>query len=589
MSKSHLSTPSFASLELAPLVQAALRDAGYENPTPIQAGTIPHLLSGRDVLGQAQTGTGKTAAFALPMLSRLDLSRREPQVLVLAPTRELALQVAEEFKKFGAGMQGLNVVPIFGGASYDPQIVALRRGAQIVVGTPGRVMDHLRRGTLKLETITSLVLDEADEMLKMGFVEDVDWILQHTPAQRQVALFSATMPPAIREIAHKHLRNPETVTIEGRQSGAETIRQRMLSIGFHHKFEATARILESEPTDGVLVFVKTKLGTVELAENLAARGFTASALNGDMPQTQRQRMVDQFKSGRIDILVATDVAARGLDVDRVSHVINYDLPRDAEAYVHRIGRTGRAGREGTAILLVTPRERGSAAAIQRATRQTIEPMELPSVEDINRRRIADFKSQILASLAEDDLQLYGEIVDEVAAETGQPPVRVAAALAKLAHGERPLLVGEVPRPAQGHATDRGARSDRGPRPGGFASGSARSPRNSRSNEAMESYRVEVGRQHGVMPGNLVGAIAGESGLEGKSIGRIDIYDDHTLVDLPVGMPVEIFKSLSRVWVSGQQLRISRFTGQSRPSRGPKPAFKAKPKGKAKKSKAFTAK
>lgn len=584
MSKTNALVSSFDSLNLTPAVHGALRGAGYETPTPIQAATIPHLLAGRDVLGQAQTGTGKTAAFALPMLSNLDLNRREPQVLVLAPTRELALQVAEEFKKFGAGMPGLNVVPIFGGASYDPQILALRRGAQIIVGTPGRVMDHLRRGTLKLETITSLVLDEADEMLKMGFVEDVDWILQHTPAQRQVALFSATMPPAIRAIAHKHLRNPETVTIEGRQNGAETIQQRMLFIGFHHKFEATARILESEKTEGVLVFVKTKLGTVELAENLAARGFTASALNGDMPQTQRQRMVEQFKSGRIDVLVATDVAARGLDVDRVSHVINYDLPRDAEAYVHRIGRTGRAGREGTAILLVTPRERSSAAAFQRATQQTIEPMELPSVDDINRRRVADFKAQIIDALAADDLDLYGEIIDSVAAETSEPPVRIAAALAKLAHGERPLLVAEVPRPAQGSRTERAARTAAG----GFSSGPARSSRDSRSNEGMESYRVEVGRQHGVMPGNLVGAIAGESGLEGKSIGRIDIYDDHTVVDLPSGMPPEIFKSLSRVWVSGQQLKISRFTGQARPARGPKPAFKAKPKGKANKSKAVAA-
>ncbi len=435
--------PTFADFALIPQVLAAVRDVGYETPTPIQIPTIPHLLAGRDVVGQAQTGTGKTAAFALPLLSRLDLKRTDPQILVLTPTRELAIQVAEAFQSYASHLRGFQVLPVYGGQDYAVQLRQLKRGVHVIVGTPGRLMDHMRRGTLKLTGLSTVVLDEADEMLRMGFIEDVEWILSQTPPTRQVALFSATMPTAIRRIAEQYLRDPAEVTIKLRTTTAETIRQRYWIVTGVHKLDALTRLLETEPFDGVLVFVRTRIAAVELAERLQARGYATSALNGDMPQKQREQTISRLKAGKLDILVATDVAARGLDVERISHVINFDIPNDTEAYVHRIGRTGRAGRSGEAILFVAPRERHLLRAIEKATRQQIEPMELPSAEAVNDKRIAKFTQRITDTLATRDLGFFRDIVVRYQQQHDADPIDIAAALAQLAQGDKPLLVKDV--------------------------------------------------------------------------------------------------------------------------------------------------
>src|SRR6202795_2648261 len=447
-----IDTASFQDLGLSEPVLRALADVGYESPSPIQAQTIPVLLSGKDMLGQAQTGTGKTAAFALPALTKIDLTRHEPQVLVLVPTRELALQVSEAFLRYAAHLQGFHVLPIYGGQSYQPQLNALRRGVHVVVGTPGRVIDHMNRGTLKLTGLTLLVLDEADEMLRMGFVDAVESILEQTPAQRQVALFSATMAAPIRRIASKHLRSPIEVTIKSKTSTATNIRHRYWVVSGVHKLDALTRILEAETFDGMLVFTRTKHATVELAEKLEARGFAAAPLNGDIPQPQRERTVARLKAGQIDIVVATDVAARGLDVERIGHVVNYDVPYDTESYVHRIGRTGRAGRKGEAILFIAPRERNMLRAIERATRQVIEPMNLPSVDAVNTFRIAKFKQRILETVAERDAKGLRPVVEQLEAETGLPLMEMAAPLASLSQGTTPLLLaGKPERPTQTQA------------------------------------------------------------------------------------------------------------------------------------------
>ena len=572
-----MTTPTataFSQLALPASLMTALDAVGYETPSPIQAETIPLLLDGRDVLGQAQTGTGKTAAFALPLLARLDLAARVPQVLVLAPTRELAIQVAEAFQKYAAHMKGFHVLPLYGGQDYGGQIRALRRGVHVVVGTPGRVMDHMRRGTLKLDGLRALVLDEADEMLRMGFIDDVEWILEQTPAARQIALFSATMPPQVRRIAERHLNDPAQVTIKVRTTTADTIRQRYWPVTGVHKLDALTRILEAEDFDAVIVFVRTKTATTELAEKLAARGHAAAALNGDVPQKLRERTVAQLKQGKLDILVATDVAARGLDVPRISHVINYDIPYDTEAYVHRIGRTGRAGRKGDAILFVAPREKRLLAAIERATRQKISLMELPSTEVINDKRIAAFKQRITDTLAAEDLSLFTQLIEQYQREHDTPATDIAAALAWLTQGDTPLLL--TPKPPRvetsqpvATADTRAHRRDRTPRP-------AREARP--VDEGLERFRIEVGHHHGVKPGNIVGAIANEAGLDSRFIGRIDIRDDHSLIDLPKGMPREIFNDLKKVWVAGQQLRISRLVqgkppaAKKRKARGPQPAM-----------------
>jgi len=557
---------SFNDLALDKSLLKILDEVGYESPSPIQAQTIPLLLEGRDIIGQAQTGTGKTAAFALPLISSLDLKQKDPQVLVLAPTRELAIQVAEAFQKYATYMKGFHVLPVYGGADYSGQIRALKRGVHVVVGTPGRVMDHIRKGTLKLGNLSALVLDEADEMLRMGFIDDVEWILEQTPEDRQIALFSATMPQQIRRIATKYLNNPEQITIKSKTTTVSTIRQRFWPVSGVHKLDALTRILEAEDFDAMIIFVRTKNSTVELAEKLAARGYAASALNGDIAQNQRERTITNLKKGKIDILVATDVAARGLDVERISHVVNYDVPYDTEAYVHRIGRTGRAGRQGDAILFVAPREKRMLNAIERATRQKIEMMELPSTELINDKRIDKFKQRITDTLANEDLALFSQLVEQYEQEHNVPAIEIAAALANLLQGDIPLLLQNKPQ-RKSRSRDDWDKEDRGrrERPGrdrAQRSDRERSPRRERKagdaspDEGMQRYRIEVGHDHQVKPGNIVGAIANEADIESKYIGRICIYDDFSTVDLPEGMPKELLYTLKKVWVSGQQLKIA---------------------------------
>jgi ATP-dependent RNA helicase DeaD len=668
-SQSSSSAPGFQDLNLHAAVLLALADLGYEVPTPIQAATIPPLLSGSDLLGQAQTGTGKTAAFALPVLSRIDLSRAQPQALVLVPTRELAIQVAEAFQSYAAHLKGFHVLPIYGGQSYTPQIKGLKRGAHVIVGTPGRVMDHMKRGTLDLTGLSFLVLDEADEMLQMGFVDDIEWILEQVPPNRQIALFSATLAPAIRRIAQKHLRTPVEITIQSKTSTAANIRQRYWLVSGLHKLDALTRILEAETFDGMLIFVRTKLETVDLSERLQARGFDAVALNGDIPQQQRERTVNALKEGKVDIVVATDVAARGLDVERISHVVNYDVPYDSETYIHRIGRTGRAGRKGEAILFIAPRERNMLRIIERATRQTIDQMRLPSIADVNEQRVARFKQRITEAMASGESVAFRELIEQIEREQNVPAIEIAAALASLAQGGTPLLLPEKPEGWGREEAEDGSRRERrgrheersgrdGERGGRRDGRKAQSPHGERHKErgerhqgthddrhgqqqpaapehageerrrdesraapeaehrgeqgepheerggrhvaheegagrrdehsargqrheergergergdrseaaprkkrgpnsiAFETYRIEVGHVHGVKPGNIVGAIANEAGLEGRHIGNVDIREDHSFVDLPEGMPKEIFRSLKKVRVVGRELQIA---------------------------------
>jgi ATP-dependent RNA helicase DeaD len=789
----------FLELGLSAAVRQALTDVGYEAPTPIQAATIPTMLAGSDVLGQAQTGTGKTGAFALPILSQIDLSKPQTQALVLVPTRELAIQVAEAFQRYATHMKGFHVLPIYGGQSYVPQLKGLKRGAHVIVGTPGRVMDHMNRGTLPLDTLRFLVLDEADEMLQMGFIDAIEWILTQSPPTRQIALFSATMPSAIRRIAQKHQRSPAEITIRSKTSTAPNIRQRYWLVSGMHKLDALTRILEVETFDAMLVFVRTKLETVELSERLEARGFDAAPLNGDIPQQQRERTIAALKAGKVDIVVATDVAARGLDVERISHVVNYDVPYDSESYIHRIGRTGRAGRSGEAILFIAPRERNMLRTIERATRQQIAQMNLPSIADVNEQRVAKFKQRIVDTLAAGETQAFRSIIEQFEAENEVPTIEIAAALASLLQGSTPLLLpergdrdgggdewgrrrderggargedrgegggwkargddrgsagasagggrdarrskfsdaggarrndrdassvqgfqndrsgnnaqgtygGNTARGSQGadrgatsaqspqggnpnangaqgprrgtdrgatsaqgsqsgnangaqgprdtdhgansaqdsHGTDHGvtlaedsqgtdrgasraegsqhtdpsdtgtvevfervadkrhdveaqrdAETDRseGERPSGdggneqrpgngterlpdraaaethpagtrppreHSSREGRRRRNDGEDVVFETFRLEVGHAHGVKPGNIVGAIANEAGLEGRHIGHVDIRDDHSFVDLPEGMPKDIFRNLKKVRVVGQELRISRVDGK----------------------------
>ena len=687
-------TPPFSALGLPAPLLAALADVGYETPSPIQAATIPPLLAGRDVLGQAQTGTGKTAAFALPVLARLDLAKSKPQALVLAPTRELAIQVAEAFQRYATHLPGFHVLPIYGGQSYGPQLGGLKRGTHVVVGTPGRVIDHLERGSLDLSQLTTLVLDEADEMLRMGFIEDVETVLKKTPETRQIALFSATMPSQIKRIAQTYLRDPVEIAIKAKTTTAANIRQRYWYVSGVQKLDALTRILEAEPFDAMIVFARTKQATEELAGKLQARGFDAAAINGDIAQPQRERLIQQLKDGKLDILVATDVAARGLDVERISHVLNYDIPTDTEAYVHRIGRTGRAGRTGDAILFVAPREKRMLMAIERATRQPIAEMQLPTVEAVNDQRITKFKQRIADALGAADLGVFRLLIEQFEQERNVPAIEIAAALARLAQGDQPFLLEPPParaervfeRGARGRENEaaksyerdsrsskssfrrqpessfsrdhggegsapqasrhRSERSEHAPLDstrrekldsgfrrndekkatrGAFerptseeAQPHARSdthpprshhregnderahqhrdrelpPRHERDahrargahvpDEGFETFRIEVGHDHGVKPGNIVGAIANEAGLDSKYIGRVDIQGDHSYVDLPAGMPPEIFKHLKKVWVSGQQLRITRGSdepesGKPRKPKGP-PSFHPKPQG-----------
>jgi ATP-dependent RNA helicase DeaD len=557
MSKSNATsgTPRFRDLNLAAALLQALDEIGYESPTPIQIQAIPRLLKGLDLLGHAPTGTGKTAAFALPLLSRLDIRNKNVQVMTLTPTRELAIQVAEAFQRYASHIKGFHVLPVYGGQDYTGQIRQLKRGVHVVVGTPGRIMDHMRKGTLKLGSLQALVLDEADEMLRMGFIDDVEWILEQTPAGRQMALFSATMPKEVERIARRHLNKPEEISIVARTATAETIRQRYWQVGGLHKLDALTRILEVEPFDAVLIFVRTKTATAELAERLEARGYAAAAMNGDMVQKQREQMIERLKKGSLDILVATDVAARGLDVDRISHVVNFDIPYDAEAYIHRIGRTGRAGRKGEAILFVAPREKRMLYVIEKATRQKIDQLVLPTTETVNNKRIADFKQRITDTLAIGELAFMQGLVEQYRLEHDVPAVEIAAALAKMSIGDKPMLLSpdrNVPR----HKNDfekMGARDDKP------SHGKKRRNVPQRDPDAdKERYRIEVGHNHGVKPGNIVGAIANEAGLDGEHIGRIEIEAEFSLVDLPVGMPKDIFMDLKKVRVCGEPLNISRY-------------------------------
>ena len=556
MTKPKIATPSFRDMNIAEPFLAVLDEIGYETPTPIQAQAIPHLLQGLDLLGHAPTGTGKTAAFALPLLSRLNMDDKNVQVMTLTPTRELAIQVAEAFQRYASHLKGFHVLPIYGGQEYSGQIRALKRGVQVVVGTPGRVMDHMRKGTLKLGGLQALVLDEADEMLRMGFIDEVQWILDQTPEKRQMALFSATMPKEVERIARRHLSNPQEVSIKARTATAETIRQRYWQVSGLHKLDALTRILEVEDFEAILMFVRTKTATTELAEKLEARGYSAAAMNGDMAQAHREQTVERLKRGSLDILVATDVAARGLDVERISHVVNYDIPYDTEAYIHRIGRTGRAGRSGEAILFVAPRERRMLSAIERATRQKIERLQLPTTETVNNKRIADFKQKISDTLAGGEMTFMQNLVEQYRNEHDVPALDIAAALAKMSIGDKPLLLSaDKERKARDFDKEAAPRGKK---------------RHDRTIPELDSdkqrYRIEVGHEHGVKPGNIVGAIANEAGLAGDHIGSISIDQEFSLVDLPAGMPKDIFMDLRKVRVCGRPMNISIYGKAEKPSR-----------------------
>ena len=616
-------SPTFDDFDLPPALLTALTAVGYESPSPIQAAAIPVLMAGKDLIGQAQTGTGKTAAFALPLLARLDFRQHEPQVLVLTPTRELAIQVAEAFQSYARHMPGFHVLPIYGGQSMGQQLRSLQRAVHVIVGTPGRVMDHLRRESLALGKLRALVLDEADEMLRMGFLEEVNWILEHTPATRQTALFSATMPEQIRTVAQQHLKHPVELRIKNKTSTVEAIRQRYWQVGGLHKLDALTRILEVEDIDAALIFVRTKIATVELAEKLEARGYACAALNGDLNQSQREKTVEQLKNKQLDIMIATDVAARGLDVPRISHVINYDIPYDIEGYIHRIGRTGRAGRPGEAILFVAPREIRMLRAIERATRQPIEPMRAPSREAIADRRAVQFKQTVFDTLATEDLEFFGGLIDEMAHERGVDARELAAGLAYLVQRDRPLRVEGLTHDAPPSRSDTSpanrerptarpqrpattmhentqfpSSSPRGSAPPSMPRASAQTrattpPQQDRAERQlapgpayaqeqappkilptvdsqplplkeypeleMVRYRLDVGHAQGATPKHIVGAIANEAGMESRYIGRIDIYDDFSTVDLPEGMPREVLQHLRKVRRGQYRFNLSPLT------------------------------
>ncbi|GAB0105863.1 DEAD/DEAH box helicase [Nocardia sp. JMUB6875] len=573
-----VSGPSFTDLGLDDRILRAIADVGYESPSPIQAATIPPLLEGRDVVGLAQTGTGKTAAFAIPVLQGLNESGKAPKALVLAPTRELAIQVAEAFGRYATHMPGVHVLPIYGGQNYAVQLSGLRRGAQVVVGTPGRVIDHLERGTLDLSELQYLVLDEADEMLKMGFQEDVERILRDTPEQKQVALFSATMPTAIRKISKQYLKEPVEITVKTKTSTNTNITQRWVLVSYQRKLDALTRILEVEPFEAMIIFVRTKQATEELAEKLRARGYSAAAINGDIAQAQRERTIGQLKSGVLDILVATDVAARGLDVERISHVVNYDIPHDTESYVHRIGRTGRAGRSGDALLFVAPRERRLLDAIERATRQQVTEMQLPSVEDVNAQRVTKFHDAITENLNSANVPLFRKLIEEYEREHNIPLVDIAAALAVGGHEGDTFFMEPDPEPAPRERRDRDRDRDRGPR-----AFDDRGPRERRepskhrqTGAELATYRISVGKRHKVAPGAIVGAIANEGGLRRSDFGHISIRPDHSLVELPADLSDETLNALARTRISGQliQLQLDQGPpGQRAMSRAPRREFR----------------
>ena len=578
-------TVSFSQLMLPEAIVRAVTELGYETPSPIQAAAIPKLLAGEDVLGQAQTGTGKTGAFALPLLARLDPAQNDPQILVLAPTRELAIQVAEAFQAYARYMPAFHVLPLYGGQSYTNQLKSLKRGSQVIVGTPGRILDHLDRGTLKLDKLRAIVLDEADEMLRMGFIDDVQTIMDATPAGRQVAMFSATMPAPIRAIAQKHLKDAEEIKIASKTSTVERIKQSYVMLDSNQKLDALTRVLEGEEYDASIVFVRTKSATEEIAEKLGARGYAVACLNGDMNQAHRELTIRKMKANQLDVIVATDVAARGLDVERISLVVNYDIPYDSEAYVHRIGRTGRAGREGKAILFVSPRERRLLRTIEHATKQPIEKMSLPSGQVIEQRRIESFREQLAQTIETQNLSFFQDLVNDWREKIEATDGDLAAALLYLAQKDQPLNVAsqfpEIREPhARGERDDR-PRRDRADRPERAERGE-RGPRVRRELKGdYQTYRIEVGKEHGVRAGDIVGAIANEANIDSQFIGNIKLFDHFSTVELPAAIPNEIFQHLKKVYVRKQKLNITVDSGAAptgeRRSSGPGPRPGAAPR------------
>ena len=541
---------SFKSLGLSSNIIKVLDEVGYETPTAIQEQCITHLLDGQDIIGQAQTGTGKTAAFSLPLLDKIDLNNNQVQLLVLTPTRELAIQVAEAIQTYARHLKGFHVLPIYGGQSYDVQLRPLKRGVHAVVGTPGRVMDHLKRGTLKLNNLQALVLDEADEMLRMGFIDDVKWVMEKLPEQRQIALFSATMPNVIKRVAETFLKNPKIVQIKTKTATAPTISQRYWLVSGVNKLDALTRILEVESFDALIIFVRTKTATIDLAEKLSARGFAAEAINGDIAQNQRERIINQYKQGKIDILIATDVAARGLDVERISHVVNYDIPQDPESYVHRIGRTGRAGRAGQAILFVAPRERRMLKTIERITRQPIDPMQLPSAKIINKQRVNNFKQRIADTLSNQNLAVFEELLLDFQKDNEVDTFKVAAALALMAQGTEPLLVDEKAFKQAEFGASSGKK---------ITVDIEASPLKDNPQVPMRRYRIALGNRDRIKPGNILGAIANEAEISSQYIGAIQIFQDFTTVDLPDEMPKETLEVLRNVRVFDKKLNIEELT------------------------------
>lgn len=545
------SQTKFSDLGLSKPILKVLDAIGYETPSPIQEQCISHLLSGEDVIGQAQTGTGKTAAFALPLIDQIDTKLNAPQLLILAPTRELAIQVSEAVQTYARGIKGFHVLPIYGGQSYNVQLRPLKRGVHVVVGTPGRVMDHIKRGTLKLDNLKSFVLDEADEMLKMGFIDDIKWIMERIPPKRQIALFSATMPSVIKKVAEKFLNQPKIVKVKTKTQTAPTITQKYCMVGgLSQKLEALTRILEVSTFEAMIIFVRTKTLTTELAEKLSARGFSAEAINGDIVQNQRERIINQYKKGKIDILVATDVAARGLDVDRISHVLNYDIPQDAESYVHRIGRTGRAGRTGEAILFVSNRERRMLNTIERVTRQKITPIELPSAKIINGKRIETFKQSITQTINNQNLAVFEKLISEF--QTDNPEIeisKIASALAFIAQGNEPLLISDKMQSFNSKPTQDEAKTI----------STKATPLKDYPQIPMRRYRIEVGNNHGVKPSNILGAVVNEAEIDSEYIGSIQIFNGCSSIDLPDEMPSEVLEILQKTVVFGQRLNIAELT------------------------------
>ncbi len=590
----------FDHMSLSSPVRSAVANEGYETPTPIQTKVIPLLLEGRDLIGQARTGTGKTAAFALPLLSRIDLDLKRPQVLILTPTRELAIQVAQAFETYGKGMKGLSVLPVYGGQSYGIQLNRLKRGVHVIVGTPGRLMDHIKKKTIALPHLFCKILDEADEMLHMGFIDDVEWIFDNTPKDTQTALFSATMPGPVRKIAQKYLHEPESITIKPDASGMKSITQQYWLVRGCRKEHGLVRFLDAISFDGVIVFVKTKAATLSVCKVLEDRGFKAEALNGDMAQAAREKTVSRLKRSQIDILVATDVAARGLDVTRISHVINYDMPEKTEPYIHRIGRTGRAGRTGDAILFIHPKERWMVRKLEKTLGLEIKEAHLPSNKAINKKRINDFKEAISQTLASQDLTIFQEMLTEYTQDNDVPMADVAAALGRLVHGDTPFLLDKKDQPKISTAKTpafknnhkRGALSER-VRPEKAASVDRPRPKQPRTEpsssrqtrpepirneqsrpepirneqsppepfkplkKGMNRYRIEVGHNHGVNARDIVGAISNEAGLESKFISGITIKKDFSVLDLPEGMPTDIFHLLKKTWVRSRPMGISK--------------------------------